>query len=81
MATLDDIRKKTEETIGSIRPEDVTAGAELASEAVADAVGKVAADLSNITPEELPQAPSSPPRPWQMRWARLPQMLPRAQTS
>ena len=53
MAMLDDIRKKAEEAAGNINPEDVAAGAELASEAVKGAVDKVAADIGSMTPEDL----------------------------
>lgn len=39
--------------VGKIRPEDVVAGAELAAEAVTDAVDKATAEISSMTPEDV----------------------------
>lgn len=39
--------------IGKIRPEDVAAGAELAAEAVTEAVDKAAAEIASMTPEDI----------------------------
>lgn len=39
--------------VGTIRPEDVVAGAELAAEAVAGAVDKAATEIANVTPEDI----------------------------
>ena len=49
MAALDDIREKIE----GIDKEDIAAGAELVSEAVAGEVQKISEGIANTTPEDV----------------------------